>query len=131
MDKIDDLHLKMLKYGGNRKFLEFINLYEIQNNDDDRHQKYITKACEFYREQLSHRAINDIEEFEISDEVFYKLPKSNGQKFIYEDSYVLTRRMSKHIRKQEKGITLYQEAVQFGQYLKEQIYNVPQSMSCV
>lgn len=53
MDKIDDLHLKMLKYGGNRKFLEFMNLYEISNNDDDRHQKYITKACQFYREQLS------------------------------------------------------------------------------
>ena len=37
MDKIDDLHLKMLKFGGNRKFLEFINLYEIQNSDNDRH----------------------------------------------------------------------------------------------
>jgi len=71
MDKIDDLHLKMLKFGGNRKFLEFMNLFEIPNNDGDRHQKYITKACKFYREQLSNRAINDIQDFEISDELFY------------------------------------------------------------
>ena len=78
MDKIDDLHLKMLTYGCNRKFLEFIQLYETENTNEDRHQKYITKACEFYREQLSNRAINDIEEFEISDEIFYKLPKKQG-----------------------------------------------------
>ena len=78
----------MLKYGGNRKFLEFLNLYEISNNDDDRHLKYITKACEFYREELSKRAINDLEELEVSDELFYKLPKSEGKKFIYEESYL-------------------------------------------
>ena len=74
MDKIDELHLKMLKYGGNRKFLEFLNLYEISNNDDDRQLKYFTKACEFYREQLLKRAINDIEELEFGDELFLKLP---------------------------------------------------------
>jgi hypothetical protein len=59
MDKIDTLHLKMLQFGGNRKFLEFIHLYNIPDTDKDRHSKYITKAVDLYRKKLSEMAINE------------------------------------------------------------------------
>ena len=29
IDKIDPLHIKMLKFGGNRKFLEWLHIYKI------------------------------------------------------------------------------------------------------
>ena len=61
MDKIDGLHIKMLQYGGNRKFLEFQRLYNITSNDKNRHSKYITKAAELYRRLLSEMAIKDCE----------------------------------------------------------------------
>jgi len=49
MDNIDPLHYKMLQYGGNRKFLQVMSMYQIDNNDENRGTKYITKAAEMYR----------------------------------------------------------------------------------
>lgn len=52
MDDLDKDQLKLLKHGGNRRFLEYIKLYEIINNESDRDMKYLTKACEMYRKLL-------------------------------------------------------------------------------
>ena len=77
MDKIDTLHMKMLQYGGNRKFLEFIHLYNITNNDKDRHSKYITKAVDLYRRLLSEMAINE-REIPIDSDIFKEMKKEEG-----------------------------------------------------
>ena len=90
MDKIDGLHIKMLQYGGNRKFLEFIRLYNITNNDKNRHSKYITKAGELYRRLLSEMAIKD-REIEIDQEILRELSVEDGQNLIYDSEYAKIR----------------------------------------
>ena len=66
MDNIDPLHYKMLQYGGNRKFLQVMSMYQIDNNDENRGTKYITKAAEMYRKQLMKAAVAD-EDFTLED----------------------------------------------------------------
>ena len=88
MDKIDGLHIKMLQYGGNRKFLEFIRLYNITNNDKDRHSKYITKAVELYRRLLMEMAIKG-HEMSVDSEIFKDLNKEDGKTLIYDKEYAL------------------------------------------
>lgn len=77
MDKIDQHHLNMLKHGGNRKFLEFLNLYQISNNSDSRDTKYVTKAVEYYRKLLSNAAVTG-KKFSISEKLFNKLSLEDG-----------------------------------------------------
>jgi hypothetical protein len=52
MDKIDIINQKMLILGGNKRFNEFLKIYEIKNNDENKHLKYFTKAAELYRKIL-------------------------------------------------------------------------------
>ena len=52
MDKLEPMHLKMLQYGGNRKFLEFLNIYKIPNDRENLSTKYLTKAASLYREKI-------------------------------------------------------------------------------
>ena len=57
MDDIDNLHIQQLKFGGNRKLLEFIELYKMKKFDN--HDLYITRGLEFYRQKLADAAINN------------------------------------------------------------------------
>ena len=47
----------MLEKGGNRKFLEFIKMYNIKNNKENRDVKFLTKAMEYYRKKLHEAAL--------------------------------------------------------------------------
>lgn len=40
----------MLRYGGNKQFLEFLKLYDIE--DEPMSTRYYTKACQLYRDRL-------------------------------------------------------------------------------
>lgn len=133
MDKIDGLHIKMLQYGGNRKFLEFIRLYNITNNDKDRHSKYITKAVDLYRRLLSEMAIKDIK-IPIESWIFNELKLEDGQDLIYDKQYAEIRASSlskSRLYKRKSSITT--EAKQFGQFLREQFWevtNIPKNFCC-
>jgi hypothetical protein len=114
MDKIDGLHIKMLQYGGNRKFLEFIRLYNITNNDKDRHSKYITKAVELYRRLLMEMAIKG-HEMSVDSEIFKDLNKEDGKTLIYDKEYaeIRTSNLSKS-RVYNRKSSLTTEARIFG-----------------
>ena len=56
MDKIDIINQKMLILGGNKRFKEFLKIYEIKNNEENKHLKYFTKAAELYRKILMEAA---------------------------------------------------------------------------
>jgi hypothetical protein len=57
MDDIDDFHLQQLQKGGNRKLLEFIELYDMKKFDN--HDLFITKGLEFYRKKLAEATIKN------------------------------------------------------------------------
>lgn len=81
MDQMDPVQVKMLEIGGNRKFLEFIQLYMIQNDDSDRHTKYHKKACSLYREKLQECAENDLD-FVVSKSWFEELNLADGHDMV-------------------------------------------------
>ena len=72
----------MLEIGGNRKFLEFIQLYQIKDDDSDRYSKYYTKACAMYRDKLLQCAELDIE-FNINKSWLDEMSKSEGLKIFH------------------------------------------------
>lgn len=52
LDLIEGPQIEMLKRGGNRKFLEFVQLYKLNKDEKTLSVKYITKAANFYRSLL-------------------------------------------------------------------------------
>ena len=67
----------MLEIGGNRKFLEFLQLFMVQNEDSDRHSKYYTQACALYRDKLAQCAELDID-FIVDQSWFEELTITEG-----------------------------------------------------
>ena len=119
MDKIDELHVKMLKEGGNRKFLEFVKLYELEKFSQ--HDKYITKACEFYRTCLQN-SVQSGKKFKLGPNMFFKMPLNLGQQFIYSGSYIQQRNSHKLQQpKKPRSNSIIEEISLFGQYVKEKI----------
>ena len=81
MDHLDPVQEKMLEIGGNRKFLEFISLFMIQNEDSDRHSKYYRRACALYRQKLKHCAEEDLH-FNVDESWFDELTLFEGYEMI-------------------------------------------------
>ena len=50
MDAIAEFHQDLMEEGGNRKFLEFVELYQLKKLNN--HDLFITKGIEFYRKKL-------------------------------------------------------------------------------
>ena len=50
MDNLSEMHLKMLKYGGNQAFANFLALYHLHREPLE--TRYFTKAAQLYRDQL-------------------------------------------------------------------------------
>jgi len=57
MDNISDLQKRMLLYGGNKQFREFLCLYNLENEALE--TRYFTKACQLYRDRLKQMAEQD------------------------------------------------------------------------
>ena len=57
MDNISDTQKRMLRYGGNQQFLEFLKLYGLQHEPIE--TRYFTKATQLYRERLKQMAENN------------------------------------------------------------------------
>ena len=53
MDAISDKQLKILDIGGNKKFKEFMEIYNL--NSEPSKVKYRTKAAEYYRQQVKYK----------------------------------------------------------------------------
>lgn len=51
MDAISDKQYKLLQYGGNKKFKEFMEKYDL--NSQPSKIKYRTKAADYYRQQVT------------------------------------------------------------------------------
>ena len=85
MDQLDPIQIKMLEIGGNRKFLEFVQLYMMQNSDLDRHSKYYKRACGLYRDKLAKCAEED-REFIVDSSWFEELPLTEGHTMLQQNA---------------------------------------------
>lgn len=80
MDNLTDIHKKMLRYGGNKQFVEFLQLYSLENEPIG--TRYFTKACQLYRDRLKQMAeLNEV--FQFSKDLHYTLPIFEGKQSIY------------------------------------------------
>ena len=50
MDNLTEIQNRMLQYGGNKQFLEFLMLYGLENEPIE--TRYFTKATQLYRDRL-------------------------------------------------------------------------------
>ena len=57
MDNLSELQSRLLKYGGNRAFADFISLYDLHAEPSE--TIYFTKATQLYRDKLKEMAEND------------------------------------------------------------------------
>ena len=67
----------MLKKGGNRRFLEFVQLFKLNKDQKTQSTKYITKAADFYR-TLLHKSMQENSTFEVDDSLFKQITVAQG-----------------------------------------------------
>mmetsp|Transcript_41800 Transcript_41800/g.63858 ORF Transcript_41800/g.63858 Transcript_41800/m.63858 type:complete len:109 (+) Transcript_41800:1339-1665(+) len=80
MDNISDTQKRMLRYGGNRQFRDFLLMYEL--GSEPLETRYFTKACQLYRDRLKQMAeLNEVIHF--TRELHMTLPVEEGKKSIY------------------------------------------------
>ena len=79
LDLLEYDQVQMLKKGGNRKYLEFLELYKLNRDKQAKSIKYITRAAEFYRKLLEESTYEESKELEINESLFSKLPLKQGQ----------------------------------------------------
>lgn len=76
----------MLQIGGNKKFLEFTQLYMMAKKDSDQHSKYYRKACSMYRDKLAHCAEQDLE-FIVDYSWLDELTQADGHEMVNENFF--------------------------------------------
>lgn len=78
LDLIEGDQIEMLKRGGNRKFLEFVQLYKLNHDEYVSSTKFITKASNFYR-SLLRQAVETKKDFIVDESLFKRLSFKKGQ----------------------------------------------------
>jgi hypothetical protein len=80
MDNISDVQWRLLKYGGNTQFKEFLRLYGLENEPIE--TRYFTKACQLYRDRLKLMAEQN-RVILFTKDLHSSLPILEGKKSIY------------------------------------------------
>lgn len=119
--------IKLIK-GGNRKFLELINLYKLEFMD--MHDVFITKACDFYRQILDEACQNNVE-FEVNKNLLEILSIRKGYLFIYNRSIMKERQQQMQntrlmTDKKKEETNWFGEIMNFNSYVVSKL-----RMSCV
>ena len=114
----------MLEIGGNRKFLEFIQLYMMQNSDLDRHSKYFKRACGVYRERLQKAAEEDID-FVVDSSWFDELPLTEGHQMLQQNNNSHMQKDIKRRYESQREPSTMKEAENIGKYVSENIKKIP------
>ena len=77
LDNLEPNQIELLKKGGNRKFMEMVQLYKLNKDERTKSIKYITKAAFLYRSMLQ-ECIEKRRDLEIDTALFNRLNMLNG-----------------------------------------------------